>query len=293
MRIAYPKDIMSEMINNLRDSNVFLYHYTSIEKARLIIGNKQLRMSPFRKTNDPRESGSWIFDLGSNSKSGFDGIDYATTQKIADAIRDHARVVCFCRDNDALTGSHLVDINKRGYSKPRMWAQYGDSHKGVCLVFNKNDIELQVKKACDTTSYIEAFGGCVNYIDRSSINITMGGPFCLGADHLKRRGFEEYWKDHAQQYHKELYYEKMTDWANENEFRYVALFNDEPDVYINLENALSGVVFGYNAPEDGVTSLKRLLHNCEEYIGLTWRNGCPEYDFGNPLYSGVPRFFAN
>jgi len=249
-------------------------------------------MSSFRETNDPRESGPWCFDIGSNSQNRLDQTSLSSADLLSDALKDHARVLCFCTDTAPLTGDHLHDVNMRGFSKPRMWAQYGDGHRGVCLVINKERLEQELKRTC-LPKAIDVYGGLVSYVDKSVHDAPFGGPFVLGADELAERGFEQYWKDHAIQYHKELYFEKKTDWKNESEFRYLALFEDESDVFVSINHALEGIVFGYCTPENEVKALKKMLHNGEEYIGLTWKNGCPWYDYGNPLYSGVPRFFAN
>src|SRR4051812_33936042 len=105
------------MIQNHKDPNRLLYHYTSMEKAtERIIKNGKLRFSTFRKTNDPKESKSWEFNLGTNRPKGLDPEIYkgnVLSARLSDKIKDHARVLCFSRDTGPLSGVHLDDVHLR------------------------------------------------------------------------------------------------------------------------------------------------------------------------------------
>lgn len=47
-------------------------------------------------------------------------------------------LACMTMDNPSATGP--VSTWDRGWARSRMWAQYGESHRGVCLVFDRESM---------------------------------------------------------------------------------------------------------------------------------------------------------
>lgn len=96
------------------------------------------------------------------------------------------KCICFC-------------IGENAYKKPRMWAQYGDNHKGVCIGFRLGKLKEGIKKNSQDCREVEGFK--VQYLDEDS---------------LRYEGCER----------KESLYFKLKDWENENEYRFISKETD-------------------------------------------------------------------
>ncbi len=272
------------MIEGFKDHSQLLYHYTKMSTARNhIFRTGRLRMSDFRLMNDPKESRMWKFGL-TGAKCG----DMKCKEwdelgaKLSTRFKEHARVMCFCRDVEPLTGDHMGDIGRRGFARPRMWAQYAENHTGVCLVFDRVKLSEQIKQACAKAWIV--IGSKVNYRDRH-IAADLRGHYEINLDWLERLGFEQYWRQHIRQFGQRLFFEKMEDWRDEWEYRYVAFFEDTPEVFVDMADALVGVAFGVDAKVEDVDALiEVLLPTKVKLIGLKWENAMPWYDYGNFKY---------
>ena len=103
---------------------------------------------------------------------------------------------------------------------------------------------------------------------------------------LAEHGFEKYWRWHLDTYWKRLFFEKMEDWRDEVEFRFVAFFDGEEEIFVDFADALVGVIFGDAADETEVDAvIENLLPTKVEFMGLRWRNCSPWYDYENFKYS--------
>ena len=127
------------MIIGFKESGKFLYHYTKLETAKeKILAEGKLRFSRLWETNDPKEKRDWEFGMGSNENADLGKYNLSSLSgQLSEGIKKNTHILCFCQDADGLTGDHLKDIFLRGFARPRMWAQYGGNHQGVCLVFEK------------------------------------------------------------------------------------------------------------------------------------------------------------
>mgnify|MGYP003677008845 CR=1 FL=1 len=273
------------MICDVKESERLLYHYTSLSRARdLILPTGKLRMGRYSGTNDPKESKAWEFDLGTNQNRDLGAYrGREVSNRLSATLKDRCRVLCFSMDTGPLTGNYPHEILQRGFAYPRMWAQYGEKHTGVCLVFDKAMLEAKMKAIAERATH--AFGGKVTYRDRSVIGRLDEGDYIINIDYLETHGFDAYWNQHLEQFHRRLFFEKLQDWKDEREFRYVLFVEPEDDVYVEFGDALVGVVFGDAVDEklsDEVVEL--LLPTKVEMTGLRWKNCAPWYDFGNFKY---------
>ena len=116
-----------------------LYHYTSLSTAlEFILSKRELLLNPLRKTNDPREYKSFVFaaKYWANSDNGH---TEQNNKEISRLLRDDCKVLCFSDDYE----------NYFGYEYARMWAHYGDNHKGVCLELDKTQFIEENKNIID------------------------------------------------------------------------------------------------------------------------------------------------
>lgn len=113
-----------------------LYYYcklsTAIEK---ILPKKQILLNPAGRTNDPRENKNFVF-ASINMFAGDYFLLKNRDNSISDEIRRDCKMICFSTDY-----KHFF-----GYEYSRMWALYGDNHKGICIELNKEKFILENQK---------------------------------------------------------------------------------------------------------------------------------------------------
>lgn len=270
----------SSIFQFFKEQDKYLYHYTSAETAiEHIIRKKQLKLGRYVNTNDPRETKNWEFSLGTNEKRDLSKYDLKEiSQRFTHTLKYRTNLSCFCQDR-MLTGDHTRDIFDRGFGKSRMWAQYTDNHKGVCIVFDRSIIRKAVEDQFGAK--FPVYGGPVIYKDRliTEVNNPLRG-YTIDVDFLEKLGFEEYVKAHVESHHKALFFEKVTDWSNENEFRVVVFGEREEDLYLNIDNAIAGVVFGTDCSEENIS---KAVSECGkgnvQFEQIVWKNCTPWFSF--------------
>lgn len=261
-----------------KNSEQYLYHYTKAETAiDFILKDKTLKFSGFNTTNDPRESKNWFFSAGTNENRDLSKYNPDTLSEIMNPrIKATTHLLCFSKDRE-LTGQHLTDTPKRGFCKPRMWAQYGGNHAGVCLIFDFNSLSEEIRL---NFSHKNWMADHVVYRDRLLAEIQSEPAFTVGIDQLEDWGAEEYAFSHGQQYAKRLFFEKASDWENEDEYRWV-IFDTSDKIYLKYKSALKGIMFGEYCSEDSISKVVSLTKNDGvQFQQLKWRNCTPWYNFG-------------
>ena len=276
---------VQEMIIGFKDENKLLYHYTKMCVAKdHILKSGTLLLGSFGNMNDPKESKIWEFNLGTNQNRDLGRYNqFELSKRLSDALKNNAWLVCFCRDSGPLTGNHLQDIAKRGYAKPRMWAQYAEKHTGVCLVFDRELLGKQIERSCSHTFAI--YAGNVTYRDRLVVPNLHEGDYFINVDYLEEFGFEEYVRAHLRTYHRRLFFEKMQDWRDEKEFRWVVFSDTSGQIRVNIADSLVGVIFGDSANEQEVEEIIQILLPTKvQMMGIRWHNCSPWYDYASLKY---------
>lgn len=269
---------MPAMIWRLEDPGRYLYHYTSTDTAiGYILKDRRLRLGRYSATNDPAESKTWVFGKVASTDDVLN--EYPDSNGLSawlsEEIQSKTRLACFSRDADQLTGDHIADIVKRGFCKPRMWAQYAALHSGVCLVFDRKRIDATFHSQFRGNSV----SGQVDYIDRGVFRRLEEQEHVINLDHLKAVGREAYARDHSVTHRERLFFEKMTDWKDESEFRCVVLGSGESDLYLPLDGTLTGIMFGEKTSVAQIRTVMAMTNGWGlEYGGLKWKNSSPWYD---------------
>ncbi len=207
-----------------------IYHYTKWSTAlKYIIPEKKIKIGSYKKSNDPRETKSFGFGA-INKKDENLSLQSELKEKegYSDIIRNGAKILCFCEDYYA--ESEWWD----GYNLPRMWAQYGDKHKGVCLEFDKDSFINENSELLNSES---TFFDSVNYTMRNEY-LFINHPFM---DELGKR---KYFDQLRRQNHKYLFFQKNWDWHTESEFRILHFGNEKQDVYCSIRNSLKRIILG-------------------------------------------------
>lgn len=267
------------MIIGVSDSTKYLYHYTKAQTAiDFILKGKSLKFAPYTLTNDPKERKGWLFNFGSNE--GRDLAPYRQREQsawLSDALKGKTKVACFTQDEQGLTGNHLNDISLRGFCKPRMWAHYGDNGAGVCLVFLREHIERAI--AVQFSRHL-ILSGAVKYVNRSVVFDFEEQQFMINVDELENDGREVYFQRHLRAHYPRMFLEKMADWRGENEWRWVIFSDTVEPLYLDISNALAGVIFGDETSDEHRAQIRRLNRGTgAEHMRLSWKNCSPWYDF--------------
>jgi hypothetical protein len=247
-----------------------------------------MRLSAFALMSDPRENKDWV-RYAVNRRGGTAGslrdmeramaepfpVDLTEATRQANEMRQRGTKI-LSLTAEPNERSPLEDF-ERAYAKPRMWERYGDSHRGVCLVFDRGDLhrlcisQLQPLGTLwygdvryDDAALVD--GGTQGYrLDGSAIAIAGGGDLAEGLT------------AHLEQHHALLFFTKMEDYRDEQEFRYVLFDGSDDDyVYIEIEDALIAVVLGEAFPRwgrDGAAAM------CAEHgvaiRAMDWRDILP------------------
>ncbi|QIP16846.1 DUF2971 domain-containing protein [Spirosoma aureum] len=131
---------------------LIIYHYTSIEKAKLIIEGQKLRFSCPNDFNDPFDMYEGLIDYSGTPKQ----IREWANKAFADKRRSDRRRLTKLANNSALEFERFrreqyaelklrcgVCCFSKSYLVNLMWSHYAQYHKGVCLGFNIHPIRGQ------------------------------------------------------------------------------------------------------------------------------------------------------
>jgi hypothetical protein len=234
-------------------------------------------MGAFITTNDPRENKDWTFGFFTNrSFDDVTGEEFARLQREATTLaKNTCKLLCLTEDDEAGVGFDIDKIYGRGFCRPRMWAQYADNHKGVCLIFSRDELRAALTASIEASSTL--FESSVSYRNRSQAPSLHNNPFILNFDFICSYGLESTVREHIKKYWRELFFEKARDWADEKEFRWVVWDTRHEHHFFNFGTALKGLVIGPGFDEALGSSLQSHKQKYGLQVGqLNWKNGVPE-----------------
>jgi hypothetical protein len=269
-----------KLINPLPPDASYLYHYTSADTAlNYILKNGTLKFNSFSQVNDPRESKACDFspfvrDDLNLSREQYDSI----SREISDVLKANAKIVCFSQDKDAAIGKWQPEaLLDRGFAKPSMWHHYGDKHCGLCLMFEWNKLNQAFLKQLDSGRLIS---GKVDYSNKGILPNLSKDPFVVNLIQVREIG--DYYsaiKNHLNFWFQDLFLRKLSDWKNEDEYRWIYLDDNLGPIYVGFEGALEAIVIGEHVPN---SYYEDILRYCVKYhadvTNLNWRNGYPKIE---------------
>lgn len=245
-------------------TNKYLYHYTKQETAfEHILHTYSLKLGLLKATNDPHESKSWTWTIKNLPQDQSAG--YYNTQ-INALVKGSCKVCCFTEQTD---GNGL--FTGQGWSHPRMWAQYADNHKGICMVFDKKALLQQAGEAvtnvgnlyCDTVKYC--------------INPDTPAAFEVEYQSIKEQGVEAAVDNLIKKNYQNYFFTKHPDWMHENEFRMVLHGRSASETYVPVKPSLRAIILGADFP---IGQYAGLIEDYAQHAGLfigcmIWLNGVP------------------
>jgi hypothetical protein len=267
------------MINGFRNADELVYHYTSAGTAKEhILRNGTLRLGTYAGTNDPKESKTWQSDLGTNQNRDLGKYKFQEmSRQFSALLKANAKLACFATDAAPLTGDHIQDILNRGFCKPRMWAQYADKHRGVCLVFRRTTLLAAVKSQAVGAT---VFSGKVMYRNQPLIRPLTVHEFMIDIDLYETTGALAYARTHLQRHYRPLFFEKLQDWRDETEWRIVVVGTESGPIDVKYGDALVGVIHGADLDEALSWEIAEMTEGRDVYhMGLLWKNSNPWYNY--------------
>jgi DUF2971 family protein len=221
------------------DPDKYVYHYTKWERLLNIV-DSGFRLSVLAYMNDPRESKDWILHTTSY-KPGTIVDREALNGAVADCMRK-VRVGAFCLDRPS-TSDRVPTL--RGYGRPRMWAQYAENHRGVCIVLDRESLNQAIRSKYPDHDGSWVRDGRVRYVtsydDPSSIAIE-----------YREGDVQSSVNEYFTRYGDSLFFSKHLDWHDENEYRWVYFDADESGTgsdgnkspFVDIKDSVIGLVLG-------------------------------------------------
>ncbi|PJZ28330.1 DUF2971 domain-containing protein [Leptospira kmetyi] len=234
----------------MKKGTEYLFHYTKFDTALKILEGQSLLAGKFYKSNDPME------DIGlSFYSNSFDAINSEEfSESLNSKLKKNLHFLSFSEgeyflpiDYEYDGGKFLLEGSRPGYFYPRMWGQYGDSHTGACLVFDKERMLESVRSSL--TDY-EVMNSEVRYTDITDLSYfeTVYESFRIDQENLKKHKIAGYISNLLKTKHRDLYFQKDLDWALEREYRILLYSNkdniSEEGVFIPIQDTLVAMFLG-------------------------------------------------
>ena len=266
-------------------------HYTTKDKAlKYILPEKRLRFGQLKFTNDPKES---RIRSGMGRHKENEVLDpNLEGQCFVESLRVHDyewKVICFTASRqkpgdtsppkfqkDMIQWIHGMNESELpGYNHPRMWDQYAERHKGVCLIFDGIKLNQMVHEELASTCQI--FSGMVKYGDLKSMSGSLIG---LDYSDVIAMGPTEAAREHFRKYYAHYFLKKNFDWEREIEFRWlVHNIKNEPE-YVSISGSLIGFIVGMDFPRADYVTIKSLCKELNVPAGrMGWASGLPTIDY--------------
>jgi DUF2971 family protein len=230
-----------------------VYHYTDFKTAlKYILPNKQLRLSNIRNQNDPFESLVCLIDSGGTlppnhaEREKFRKREERIENEINRRINSELRIVCFCMNHLAAD-----DEDRLGFVKQRMWDQYGDVFKGLCIALNLDKI-LKNNKLDERSNF---FLKKVTY--KTMREIVGNRPHLDSSDLYQTTNDEAAIQRALQREQERVMFTKHVDYKDENEYR-ICCFANEEYTHLDISNAIHGIIWFGNKWKENKCKIKTL-----------------------------------
>lgn len=276
---AHPREHPSRQISDVKQTTLKsgplaakakVFHYTSADTAIKILGSGSLRLSPYKDTNDPKESKDWHFVTLTNASDFPKGKAVEINSSLNRLIKGHTRLACFTADNASWAAAAPNDLgSSKGWKHPRMWAQYADYHRGAVIVFDRSKLlqnaEMHLKGASGLIF------GHVSYLD---IEEHSHEQFHVSYDAWILTTPEKYAAFHAIHFTPWLFFAKASDWVQEHEARLIFCGPGNEPVFVPISDAVSDIVLGVDFPESELPSIRAFSTSSAIRLWRAyWHNG--------------------
>lgn len=247
--MVYADDRLKEYMTSRAEG--FYYHYTTAEAAFThILPYDQLRLNSTYAMNDPLENQAWAIVPVGGYKNGGQG---SGGSRWSERVKNSIKILSFTVDREGEPNS----IYARGFARARMWEQYGDRHRGVCFVFDRQRVQQRIYELGVLGQ--EWWQGPVTYRDELNPHLTIESGSL---------------EDHVSQYRDYFIFSKLTDWQSEQEYRFARVAPEEAYAYFPIHTVCSAVILGQRLPDWQVPGI---VEKCDprgiHVFGMSWGDG--------------------
>ncbi len=284
MSIPFP-----ETLHALFDEDT-IFHYTRASTAlEHILHERRLKLSFLKDTHDPWEYQGFVFGARVWSSDGsLDLLEELKKAqiKINSIIRERYRLVCLCSNPDGAEVPESMDsrdLIRFGFARSRMWSQYAEAHRGVCIAFSKSALVTATSKLTQPV-----YHGRVSYPD---ILLMDSEETTLGEDVLFADDAEYGAEAWIARNRGRIFFMKQRDYRDENEFRVVASDPDGCAEFVDVSGAIRYILVGDRFHEAYRPVVHEKARALDVLCGqVTWHHG---QAMVIPLFgSGEPADFA-
>jgi hypothetical protein len=219
------------------NNSKYLYHYTTTRNAiEGIFPSNSIKFNSLCNMNDPFE----FLDFNFLFKDRPNVIDSEASRIINDILKRRVKVCCFSENRDK-----EINMFRNGFFRARMWSQYADRHKGLCLVFNRDNF---IKNIMENPKSIDVpIGADIHYISKSiSYTNDLFDIFEILILNVDKPN-EDYAFEYVEKYIDRLLFRKLEDYRDESEYR-VAIYSKnhsfKDEIFISWENSLEAIILG-------------------------------------------------
>jgi len=196
----------------------YLYHFTKRETLiEHILPNLKLKLSSLEETNDLVENKlhiqRGIANALSNNILGLENY-LNLRQEILYSLKNVYKICCFS-DN---------------YDLSRMWATYGNNHKGVCL-------RIDYEKFCRVNELNSNKSYCKKVVYKPQLNYDS----IVGLKSHKNLDHKEVILKVIRKNIKTIFFTKQKNWNSEREVRYLTI---EKKDFCSIKESLDGIILG-------------------------------------------------
>jgi len=160
----------------------------------------------------------------------------ALDEAVADYKRK-LRIGAFCLDQLSKT-DHEPSL--RGYARPRMWAQYAENHRGVCIVLDRESLNQAVRSKYPDHDDSWVRDGRVRYVT------VVNDPTSIAIEYREGE-VQSCVNEYFARYSDSRFFAKHVDWRDENEYRWVYFDPDESgkkSPFVAIKDSVVGLVLG-------------------------------------------------
>ncbi len=257
------KSKIMEIIDTFRNTEK-LYHFTSFDTALKIIESNRLRFGRLNNMNDIHENDKIVFTDANNQP-----INEFKTD-LLDVLYDEIykyRQISFTADDE--------ESGKNGFDLHQMWGLYANKGEGICLVFDKQELQ----KSFEKSNYHH---NRVNYDDTKDL--------------------ESYVISNAQSYEEvleevknrisDIFFHKRKEWEHEQEYRLIKKCpNPTKEEYLFLGHALKFVILSSRLLNNdkirysmNIKTIKEKVKKVEELRKKGNKGKIPVLIYGNGLF---------
>lgn len=198
-------------------------------------------------------------------------------RKEAQQLKQRIKVLCLTGDSDL--PFEKVGAFARGYARPRMWQQYGDDHRGACLLLSRHLLTGAMAEKVRTAKV--GLQGPVKYTDTALHNPRGVSSLSRWDRHCDQRvAVEQHVKSNWQHY----FFTKLVDWRSEYEHRLVLLGEAGTAEFLDCGRAITAVVLGHDFPREEKSDATAACAAAGVSLWqITWDGGYPSTE---PLGGG-------